>query len=150
MTSRADRRSRFPMVRNVQQINIALRRGGSEDPRPFSDFTASQNVVLLGDPGSGKSHLFRETAAAEGARFVTARAFLVTPTQRLKGQALYIDGLDERRAGSGDRDTIDTIVQKLFEVEPTKLRISCRVGSFAKVAPAPSGDTRTRSSTSWT
>jgi predicted NACHT family NTPase len=116
------------MVRNVQQINIALRRGGPEDPRPFSDFAASQNVVLLGDPGSGKSHLFRETAAAEGARFVTARAFLVTPIQRLKGQALYIDGLDERRAGRGD--TIDTIVQKLFEVEPTKVRISCRVADW--------------------
>ncbi len=118
------------MVRNVQQINIALRRGGPEGPRPFSDFAASQNVVLLGDPGSGKSHLFRETAAVEGARFVTARAFLVTPTQRLKGQALYIDGLDERRAGRGDRDTIDTIVQKLFEVEPTKVRISCRVADW--------------------
>jgi predicted NACHT family NTPase len=74
------------MVRKVQQINIALRRGGPEEPRPFSDFAASQSVVLLGDPGAGKSHLFRETADAEGARFVSARTFLVTPTQRLKGQ----------------------------------------------------------------
>jgi predicted NACHT family NTPase len=118
------------MARKVRHINIPFRKSGPEEPRPFSDFAASQNVVLLGDPGAGKSHLLRETAAAEGGRFVSARTFLVTPAQRLKGQAIYIDGLDERRAGRGDRDTIDTLVEQLFKVEPAKVRISCRVADW--------------------
>ena len=44
----------------------------------------------------------------------------------LTDQTLFIDGLDEKRAGRGDRDTVDAIVKKLFEVVPRKVRISCR------------------------
>jgi predicted NACHT family NTPase len=81
---------------------------------------------LLGDPGAGKTHLFRETARSEAGRFITARAFLSTPATLLGGKVLFIDGLDERRAGRGDRDTVDSLVIKLFEVAPPKVRISCR------------------------
>jgi hypothetical protein len=48
----------------------------------------------------------------------------------LTGQALFIDGLDEQRAGRADRDTIDELVAKLFEVNPAKVRISCRVADW--------------------
>jgi hypothetical protein len=44
----------------------------------------------------------------------------------LRGTALFIDGLDEKRAGRGDRDTLDALVTKLFEVTPSRTRISCR------------------------
>jgi chromosomal replication initiation ATPase DnaA len=99
MTWRADRRNQIFMVRNVQQINIALRRGGPEDQRPFSDFAASQNVVLLGDPGSGKSHLFRETAVAEGARFVTARARAIAKTAKNASAMVAATTLKARLCG---------------------------------------------------
>ena len=36
--------------------------------------------------------LFRESAVAEQARFITARAFLTMPARMLRGQALFIDG----------------------------------------------------------
>ena len=39
-------------------------------PRPFVEFSPEPNIVLLGDPGAGKTHLFRAAAAAEHARFV--------------------------------------------------------------------------------
>jgi hypothetical protein len=55
----------------------------------------------LGDPGAGKTHLFRERATAEQARFITVRAFLTMPASLLRGTTLFIDGLDEKRAGRG-------------------------------------------------
>ena len=71
------------MTRAVRQINITANRREDAAPRPFSVFSEDANVVLLGDPGAGKTHLFRETASIEQARFVTARAFLSTPTAML-------------------------------------------------------------------
>ena len=98
------------MTRVVRQINVAPGRAGDAIPRPFSDFIDYANIVLLGDPGAGKTHLFNQTAGSEHARFIKARAFLSTPAEMLRGQAVFIDGLDEKRAGRGDRDTIDALV----------------------------------------
>jgi hypothetical protein len=55
-----------------------------------------------------------------------ARAFLTLPV-RNTGEVLFIDGLDERRSGRGDRDTVDTLAVKLIEADPAAVRISCRV-----------------------
>jgi predicted NACHT family NTPase len=106
--------------------------GRGEDPqlRPFSDFIDHASLVLLGDPGAGKTHLFKEAAAREHAVFLKARAFLSTPAARMANRVLFIDGLDEKRGGRGDRDTIDRMVEKLFEVNPPRVRISCRVADW--------------------
>jgi predicted NACHT family NTPase len=111
--------------RNVRQISPCPKGGKEQHALPFSTFAETANIVLLGDPGAGKSHLFRESAAAYGGRYVTARAFLNIPTFP-PDAVLFIDGLDERRAGRGDRGTVDTIVQKLFAAAPARVRISCR------------------------
>jgi predicted NACHT family NTPase len=118
-----------PMDRNVRQLHTKPRKAEAEDPRPFSQFAEQPNIVLLGDPGAGKTYTFREAAAASGARLLTARSFLVTPASKSE-DTLFIDGLDERRAGRGDRDTIDALVEKLFEVGPRKVRISCRAADW--------------------
>jgi len=118
------------MTRAVRQINKAVGQSEDSGPRPFSEFAGRANIILLGDPGAGKTHLFRQVAAVEGVRFITARAFLSTPAEMLRGQALFIDGLDEKRAGRGDRDTIDALVIKLFDVAPSKVRISCRAADW--------------------
>jgi len=114
--------------RNVLQIS-PLTEGVEPHPRPFSAFADQTNIVLLGNPGAGKSHLFREAAVAQGGQFLTARAFLNIPTFA-PDAVLFIDGLDERRAGRGDQGTIDAIVQKLFAVAPAKTRISCRIADW--------------------
>ncbi|VIO75331.1 hypothetical protein CI1B_58330 [Bradyrhizobium ivorense] len=92
--------------------------------RLFSEYAETPNIVLLGAPGAGKTHLFIETAAKNGMR-VTTRDFLNIPTLPA-ATTLFIDALDERRAGRGDQSTIDAVVQKLFDVQPKQLRISCR------------------------
>jgi predicted NACHT family NTPase len=118
------------MTRTVRRTNAAPERREDSSPRPYSDFTGYPNVVLLGDPGAGKTHLFREAAVAEAGRFIKARAFLNTPAPMLQGSPLFIDGLDEKRAGRGDRDTVDALVTKLFAVNPPKVRISCRAADW--------------------
>ena len=112
--------------RNVRQISPSPKGGEEQQSLPFSTFAERGNIVLLGDPGAGKSYLFRESAAACGGRCLTARAFLNIPAFP-PDAVLFIDGLDERRAGRSDRGTVDTIVQKLFAAAPAKVRISCRV-----------------------
>ncbi len=78
-------------------------------PKRISDYAGTANVVLLGDPGAGKSHLFEELAQAVMTNVLSARAFLNMPPGPA-GAVLFIDGLDERRAGRSDQATIDLIV----------------------------------------
>jgi predicted NACHT family NTPase len=125
-----DATSALAMTRTVRQIDTSAATRESPEQRPFADFTNRANVVLLGDPGAGKTHLFKRAADVEGARYLTARAFLNWPAIQLRGSAIYIDALDERRGGRRDRDTVDVLTQKLFQVSPPKVRISCRVADW--------------------
>src|ERR1700738_4740186 len=118
------------MTRLVRHTNAEPGRGEDPQLRPFSDFTDHASLVLLGDPGAGKTHLFKEASTREHAVFLKARAFLSTPATRMANHVLFIDGLDEKRGGRGDRDTIDRMVEKLFEVNPPRVRISCRVADW--------------------
>lgn len=117
------------MDRIVRQIDPEERGPNKLAERRFSAFLTRPNIVLLGDPGAGKSHTFRDLAAACGGRYLTARSFLILPV-RNTGEVLFIDGLDERRAGRGDRDTVDTLAAKLIEADPAAVRISCRVADW--------------------
>ena len=64
------------MDRIVRQIHPEERERERTAERRLSAYLAQPNIVLLGDPGAGKSHTFRELATAGGGRYLTARAFL--------------------------------------------------------------------------
>jgi hypothetical protein len=117
------------MDRNVRKIESTPSKAQPDPPQPFSSYDDAANIVLLGDPGAGKTHTFRECAARTGGRYITARAFLVMPAVKFDG-ALFIDGLDEKRAGRSDRDTVDALVERLFATAPDKVRLSCRVADW--------------------
>ena len=117
------------MDRIVRQIHPEQHQREVTAERRIGGFLTQPNIVLLGDPGAGKSHTFRELAATDGGRYLTARAFLTLPV-RNTGEALFIDGLDERRGGRGDRDTVDALAAKLIEADPAAVRISCRVADW--------------------
>ena len=110
--------------RFVRQIDPRLK-DEVVTPKRMSDYTGTANIVLVGDPGAGKSHLFDELAKAAKTSVQSARAFLNTPPGLASG-TLFIDALDERRAGRSDQATIDLIVQKLFTANASRVRLACR------------------------
>ncbi|QHA89690.1 NACHT domain-containing protein [Serratia rhizosphaerae] len=91
----------------------------------FSDYSHFPNIVLLGDPGAGKTHLFKQFAALQEAKYLTVRHFLSgVPINNQK--TLFIDALDEKRSASNSSDVVDDIVRRLFSQTPQNVRISCR------------------------
>ena len=88
--------------------------------------------VLLGDPGMGKSTTFEEesTELGEEAVMVSARDFLsldVDNHPEWRNKTLFVDGLDEVRAGSSDaRTPMNQLYGRLDSLRPPRFRISCR------------------------
>ena len=91
------------------------------------DLRGHDAYVLLGGPGSGKTKMFEYEAEQEGCRYVTARDFIVLALSKWRNTTLFIDGLDEARAGSRDgRKPIDKIRAKLEKLNRPRFRLSCR------------------------
>lgn len=103
-------------------------RPGGAESRPLEAFREVPAYVLLGAPGAGKTEAFRREAEREGGQYVTARDFLtLDPEPEREGKNLFIDGLDETRAGSfGGRTPFDEIRTKLQRLGRPPFRLSCR------------------------
>ncbi|MCY4658749.1 MAG: hypothetical protein OXF93_02920 [Acidobacteria bacterium] len=99
---------------------------------PLAAFREAPAYVLLGDPGSGKTTAFEAESEALGddARFVTARDFLTFDSREhpeWQGKTLFIDGLDEARAGGRDFiTTLDELRGRLDALKRPRFRLSCR------------------------
>jgi hypothetical protein len=100
----------------------------AEQPWPLEHYFGHAAVVVLGEPGMGKTNAF-ESAAREEANSVciSVRRFLRTPVEWWAGKTLYLDGLDETRARTGESaGVVDTLVRRLGEAGSPKFRLSCR------------------------
>ena len=105
--------------------------------RPLAACRDVSAYVLLGDPGAGKTTALRSESAAlgdEDALLVAARDFLTfEPAARpeWRGKTLFIDGLDEVRAGSSDaRTPFDAIRGRLDALGRPRFRLSCRAADW--------------------
>ena len=100
--------------------------------RSLKEFRSTPAYVLLGDPGSGKSTEFEseKQALGEAAVLITARNFLVMDSDshpEWREKILFIDGLDEVRAGSlNARTPFEEIRRRLDKLGRPHFRISCR------------------------
>ena len=102
-----------------------------QEPRPLEAFRSVPAYVLLGDPGSGKTTAFEAECKALGENaYITARDFLaldVNSHPEWRDKTLFIDGLDEIRAGAPDaRTPFDQIRRHLDTLGWPRFRISCR------------------------
>ena len=98
------------------------------EARPLQAWRDSAAYVLLAEPGAGKTSAFKSEAEASGGEYVKARDFITLgPSSRSPEVPLFIDGLDEVRAGSPSRrEPLDAIRERLQELGRPRFRISCR------------------------
>jgi phage tail protein X len=102
-------------------------------PILLSDTRALTAYVLLGDPGSGKTEAFGREADAGGGHHISAGDFLALDHPELQNSTLpvFIDGLDETRAGTVDgRVPLDSIRKKLQQLGCRSFRLSCRAADW--------------------
>lgn len=106
--------------------------GRGKSSRPLEQFRSVAAYVLLGGPGSGKTTAFESESEALGdnAFYISARDFLCFDPKdhpEWSGKTLFIDGLDEIRAGARDtRHPLDEIRRRLDHLGRPRFRISCR------------------------
>ncbi len=101
----------------------------SESPsRPLEDFRETDAYVLLGAPGAGKTEALKREARLTGGCRVTARDFVGLDSRpEWHDATLFIDGLDEMRAGSSDgRTPLDRIRNRLNSLGCPRFRLTCR------------------------
>lgn len=97
---------------------------------PLADFRSEHAYVLLGDPGAGKTTAFETEADADsdGQAPVTALHFTrLDQHAERSGKTLFIDALDEFRAGSADaRQPLAATLERLVQLGRPPFRLSCR------------------------
>lgn len=102
----------------------------------LGQFRRARGYVLLGDPGAGKSTAFQSEVKVEPNRnaLVPARSFLGRSLEHhpeWNAKTLFIDGLDEVRAGRADaRRPLDLIIERLERLGSPDFRISCRASDW--------------------
>lgn len=96
--------------------------------RALSDYRDQAAYVLLGDPGAGKTKAFEQEAEESGGEYIKARDFAAfDPKEEYRDKTLFIDGLDEMRAGGGDgRTPLDHVRKHLETLGRPRFRLSCR------------------------
>lgn len=112
----------------ISRRATCLQEDGTSITRPMEDWREADAYVLLADPGAGKSESLRGEAVAGGGVFCSARDFITLGIEpQDAGKTLFIDALDEMRAGASDgRTALDQIRAKLKELGRPRFRLSCR------------------------
>ena len=111
---------------------ILPQKQGNRKSRPLEEFRSAAAYVLLGDPGSGKTTAFEaeRNALAESAHLISARDFLALDMDshpEWRDKTLYIDGLDEIRAGATHAITpFEKVRRRLDRLGRPRFRLSCR------------------------
>ena len=102
--------------------------------QPLKTFRDKPAYVLLGDPGAGKTTAFEAECEALGDnayfRVITADEFLTYDVSDFppewREKTLFIDGLDEVRAGSQGESAFREIRKFLRALGKPRFRLSCR------------------------
>ena len=96
-------------------------------PVPLAEFAQSNTYVLIGEPGSGKTTALKTEQQAHGGVVVSVQDFLTFDEPGWRGTTLYLDGLDEVRAGEVDgRQPLERVLKKLAQLGCPRFRLSCR------------------------
>lgn len=120
---------RYIAPRTCAEVEIGRSRANEgSSTQPLENYSDVESYVLLAPPGSGKTEEFDRQASLCGGQVIPARKFIRSIIQpEWRGKTLFIDGLDEVRAGSADgRTPIDALCEKLQHLDYPRFRLSCR------------------------
>lgn len=103
-----------------------------EPSQPLSSYFDKSAIVVLGDPGAGKSTSFKQAADLESnSIYITVRSFVELSLERYRGKTLYLDALDEMRGRTEDgKSVLGTLRGKLDELGCPRFRLSCRAADW--------------------
>ena len=102
-------------------------RGAKSSAVPLIDYAHAAAYVLIAEPGAGKTTAFKTEAARQSGEYVTVRDFRTFDKPEWCDTTLFLDGLDEARAGTEDgRTPLDDVRRKLHSVGCPPFRLSCR------------------------
>ena len=94
---------------------------------PLSEYAEAGAYVLIAEPGAGKTTAFETESSKPGDVYVSVRDFLALDKPEWCGKTLFLDGLDESRAGTSDgRTPLDEVRTKLNLLGCPRFRLSCR------------------------
>jgi len=116
------------MLHQVPRTCTFIPDGASPESHEITSFREYNAYVLLGDPGAGKTTLFKQEVTDSGGLYLSARDFLTfNRVDAWQGKTLFIDGLDETRVVVEDaRTPLDAIRGKLDQLGCPRFRLSCR------------------------
>jgi len=129
MITSKDGKSMASIERFYKQTRPSL---AVQEPSLIEDFFDKELIIVLGQPGIGKTTEFKVAESCEtNSIFITVGEFLYTEDlSNFKGKILYLDGLDEQRSKYKGRGVIDALIAKLKDASPQKIRISCRIAEW--------------------
>lgn len=90
-------------------------------------------IVVLGEPGMGKTKLLKELSAKDGNVFCRAQQLINKPRPKTllgDNERLVIDALDEVSAQS-DGDAVDLVLRKLGELDYPPIHSQLPSGGLA-------------------
>jgi replicative DNA helicase len=103
---------------------------GREIDSTFAEFETEDAIILLGDPGMGKTTFFREAVKeAANANYTKVRDFLIDPLA-VAGAALFLDALDEYRTIATGQDASAEVAKALCSLKKPTFRLSCRAADW--------------------
>ncbi len=108
---------------------------GTKDARPISEAEIASlqaPIVLLGEPGIGKSDLAKKVAETMGATLLPAATFVRTfdaSSLVSAGARIVIDGVDEITSTLGG-SAVDEVLRKLSQIGRPRFLLSCRAADW--------------------
>lgn len=120
-----------PLDRRVRLLDG--RRTDHATEMRVSDLRAYPFVVLLGEPGSGKSSVLELEAERAGTSAMTVRT-LINEEHYPDAETLFVDALDEYRIDGQDADKVQRLSRAILSVKASRWCLTCRSEDWRKDA----------------